>query len=59
MNPTTIDLTPTWVDAVGIYIAVLRNPEAPHEAIDAATSELLRLAAVADAHRNRNRQPHP
>jgi len=47
----TIDLTPTWEAAVRIYIAVLRNPEASFEGINAAEEELLRLARAVDSTR--------
>ena len=44
----TIDLTPTWVVATRIYIAVLKNPNASFEALQDAEEELLELAAYVD-----------
>lgn len=46
----TIDCTPTWSAILGIYIAVLQNPDASAEAIKAAHSELSRMAKLADAY---------
>ena len=37
---TTLDMTPTWEEAVTIYIEVLRNPDAPFSAVQAAKEEI-------------------
>lgn len=44
----TIDLTPSWQAAVQIYTMVLRNPKAGADAVEIATSELMRLAKHVD-----------
>ena len=45
----TIDLSPTWETAVGIYILVLQNPDAGAGAVQAAREDLLRLARTVDS----------
>ena len=45
---TTLDMTPTWEEAVTIYIEVLRNPDAPFSAVQAAKEEIIRLAQMVD-----------
>lgn len=44
----TINMTPSWVAAVRIYVAVLRNPNATLGAHDDAEQDLLRLARSMD-----------
>jgi hypothetical protein len=45
----TINLAPTWETAVAIYIAVLQNPDAGADAVQAACEDLLRLARTVDS----------
>jgi hypothetical protein len=44
----TIDMTPSWVSAVRIYIAVLENKNASYEGKQAAREDLLSLASYVD-----------
>ena len=44
----TIDITPKWEPLIPAMVAVLRNPKAPKEAVQAITEELTRLAKIAD-----------
>jgi len=44
----TIDCTPTWLSIVNIYIAVLQNPDATAEGVEAAISEIKRMAVLSD-----------
>lgn len=44
-----IEIQPTWEDAMRVYIAVLRNPEAGFHAIRNAETELINLARSVDA----------
>ena len=53
----TIDLSPSWETAVGIYILVLRNPDAGFDAVQAAQEDLLRLARTVDALNTKYTQP--
>ena len=46
-----IDLTPTWVSAVTIYMAVLENPDASAKGMKAARDDILKLAATVDENR--------
>ena len=46
-----IDLTPTWVAAVTIYMAVLENPNASAQGKKAARDDILKLAATVDENR--------
>jgi len=46
-----IDLTPTWVSAVTIYMAVLENPDASAKSKKAARDDILKLAATVDENR--------
>jgi hypothetical protein len=50
---TTIDTTPTWEEAVSIYIEVLRNPDASFNAVTSARMELIRLARMVDKMMNK------
>lgn len=44
----TIDLTPSWVSVVGIYLEVLMDSGAGTHAKEAAHSEIMRAAKLAD-----------
>jgi len=43
-----INLQPTWTQMMGGMIAVLQNPNAKQESLDAVRDELFRLAKFAD-----------
>lgn len=51
-----IKMQPTWEDAMYVYIAVLRNPEAGFHAIRNAETELLNLARSVDALAKQNQK---
>ena len=46
-----IDMTPTWVAAVTIYMHVLENPNASAKGKKAARDDILKLAATVDKNR--------
>jgi hypothetical protein len=46
----TVDMTPTWETAVGIYMMVLENPEASEASKSDARADLIKLARFVDAH---------
>jgi len=43
-----IDMAPTWLFCVKVYLAVLDNPTAPESSKADARSEIERLARIAD-----------
>jgi len=45
----TVDLTPTWETAVGIYMMVLENPDASEASKSDARADLIKLARFVDA----------
>ena len=45
----TIDITPTWETAVGIYMMVLENPDASEASKSDARADLIKLARFVDA----------
>lgn len=45
----TIDITPTWETAVGIYMMVLENPDASEASKSDARADLIKLARFIDA----------
>ena len=45
----TIDITPTWVSAVNLYVALLMDPGVDHASKMECKRDLLRLASAVDA----------
>jgi hypothetical protein len=45
----TIDITPTWVSAVNLYVALLMDPGVDHASKMECKRDLLRLAQAVDA----------
>jgi len=45
----TVDITPTWETAVGIYMMVLENPDASEASKSDARADLIKLARFVDA----------
>ena len=49
MATQTIDITPTWVSAVHMYVALLMDPGCDYEVKMQCKRDLLRLADAVDA----------
>lgn len=45
----TVDMTPTWETAVGIYMMVLENPDASEASKSDARADIIKLAKFVDA----------
>ncbi len=46
--PTYIDVTPTWSALLPAMLAVIRNPDAPVEAVQNIEAQMARMAQAAD-----------
>ena len=45
----TVDITPTWVNVMPVFLAVIANPNASPLAVEGVTAELMRLAEIGDS----------